>query len=70
MKVMPLKVRQLKASLLKAGFYVRPGKGSHTVWKHPFLPGLEVTLSGQDGDDAKPYQTKYVQNALKRLERM
>jgi len=30
-KVMPPEVRQLKAALSKAGFSVRPGKGSHTV---------------------------------------
>lgn len=28
---MPQKIRQLKAALSKAGFCVRPGKGSHTV---------------------------------------
>lgn len=64
---MPLKIRQLKASLSHAGFYMRPGKGSHTVWKHRSLSGLEITLSGSDGDDAKPYQVKDVQNALKKL---
>lgn len=65
---MPPKIRQLKASLAKAGFYPRPGKGSHTVWKHRLIPGLEVTLAGQDGDDARPYQVKDVRNILKRLE--
>jgi predicted RNA binding protein YcfA (HicA-like mRNA interferase family) len=66
---MPEKVRQLKSSLSKAGFYLRPGKGSHTVWKHPLLAGTEITISGNDGDDAKPYQTKDVRKALKDLER-
>ncbi len=42
---MPIKVRELKARLRKAGFYPRPGKGSHTVWKHPSLPGERLTLS-------------------------
>jgi predicted RNA binding protein YcfA (HicA-like mRNA interferase family) len=65
----PQKVRQLKSSLSKAGFYLRPGKGSHTVWKHILLPGTEVTISGKDGDDAKPYQVKDVRNALRDLER-
>ena len=64
---MPLKIRQLKASLTKAGFSWRPGKGSHTVWTHPALPKLEITLSGKDGNDAKPYQVKDVQDALKQL---
>lgn len=64
---MPPKIKQLKASLKKAGFYLRPGKGIHTVWKHLRLPGVEITLSGHDGDDAKPYQIKDVRNALKEL---
>ncbi|HLG64361.1 MAG TPA: type II toxin-antitoxin system HicA family toxin [Ktedonosporobacter sp.] len=64
---MPPKIRQLKASLAKAGFVWRPGKGSQTVWTHPDLPELEVTLSGHDGNDAKPYQVKDVQEALKHL---
>jgi predicted RNA binding protein YcfA (HicA-like mRNA interferase family) len=66
---MPQKVRQLKSSLSRAGFYLRPGKGSHTVWKHTLLPGTEITISGNDGDDAKPYQAKDVRNALRELER-
>jgi predicted RNA binding protein YcfA (HicA-like mRNA interferase family) len=66
---MPPKIRQLKAFLRKAGFYVRPGKGSYTVWSHPALKTLEITLSGNDGQDAKPYQIKDVQNALQQLRR-
>ncbi len=65
---MPLKIRQLKAALLKAGFSVRPGKGSHTVWTHPALPEEEITLSGKDGSDAKPYQVKDVQKLIELLE--
>lgn len=65
---MPVKIRQLKASLRKVGFNVRPGKGSHTVWTHPLLLDVEVTISGHDGDDAQKYQIKQVKNALKRLE--
>lgn len=64
---MPLKIKKLKAALSNAGFVMRPGKGSHTVWKHRALPGLKITLSGQDGDDAQLYQIKDVQNALKKL---
>lgn len=67
---MPPKIRQLKASLLKAGFFIRPGKGSHTVWEHTDLPGTRITLSGHDGDDAQRYQIKQVQDALKKLEKM
>ena len=59
---MPPKIRELKAKPRKA-------KGSHTVWKHPALPGVSVTLSGQDGKDAKPYLVDEVQDALKKLGR-
>jgi predicted RNA binding protein YcfA (HicA-like mRNA interferase family) len=64
---MPPKIRQLKAKLSKAGFTKRPAKGSHTYWTHPALPGTEVTLSGKDGNDAKPYQIKDVENAIRQL---
>lgn len=64
---MPKKIRELKNRLLKAGFTYRPGKGSHTKWYHPLLPGT-LTLSGQDGSDAKPYQERDVSSALQKLE--
>ncbi len=64
---MPLKIRELKAALSRAGFEMRPGKGSHTVWVHPALSD-EITMSGKDGADAQKYQIKYVRNALKKLE--
>jgi predicted RNA binding protein YcfA (HicA-like mRNA interferase family) len=64
---MPRKIRQLKADLRKAGFTWRPGKGSHTVWTHPLLPGDAVTVSGSDGDDAQPYQERDIREALTRL---
>ncbi len=41
-------------------------KGSHTKWSHPLIPG-KLTLSGKDGGDAKLYQEKDVDNALKQL---
>jgi predicted RNA binding protein YcfA (HicA-like mRNA interferase family) len=66
---MPPKVRQLKATLAKAGFLMRPAKGSHTVWHHPDLPNFPVTISGKDGRDAQPYQIDDVQDALKQLRR-
>jgi predicted RNA binding protein YcfA (HicA-like mRNA interferase family) len=61
---MPKKIRELKAS--KAGFFSRPGKGSHTVWEHPALSDT-ITMAGKDGSDAKPYQEKDVQKILKQL---
>lgn len=66
---MPPKVRELKSKLLKAGFTIRSGKGSHTVWHHPNKPEITVTLSGKDGGDAKPYQVEDVQDALRELRR-
>lgn len=63
---MPKKIRELKSLLLKAGFACESGKGSHTKWAHPLLPG-KLILSGKDGSDAKTYQEKDVDNALRRL---
>lgn len=63
---MPKKVRKLKNILRKAGFKESSGKGSHTKWSHPLLSGT-IVLSGKDSSDAKPYQEKDVEKALKRL---
>lgn len=65
---MPVKIRQLRASLARAGFVERSAKGSHTFWFHPTYEDLKVTVSGQDGADAQKYQIKDVRNVLKRLE--
>jgi len=64
---MPVKIRKLKAALSKAGFYFRSAKGSHTLWKHPTLPAVRVTLSGKDGDDAQQYQIDDVREALRKV---
>jgi predicted RNA binding protein YcfA (HicA-like mRNA interferase family) len=64
---MPRKIRQLKAELLREGFEWRPAKGSHTYWTHPLLPGKSVTLAGNDGADAKPYQERDVREILEKL---
>lgn len=64
---MPKKVRELKNILRKAGFKESSGKGSHTKWSHPLLSG-KIILSGNGGSDAKPYQEKDVEKALKSLE--
>jgi predicted RNA binding protein YcfA (HicA-like mRNA interferase family) len=63
----PPKIRELKAELRKAGFTMRPGKGSHTVWEHPLL-SKQVALSGNDGNDARPYQMNDVRKALQELQ--
>jgi predicted RNA binding protein YcfA (HicA-like mRNA interferase family) len=60
---MPRKIRQLEADLRKEGFTRQPGKGSHRRWMHPFYPG-HVAISGNEGDDAKPYQERKVRDAI------
>ena len=65
---MPKKIRELKSLLLKAGFVYRSAKGSHTRWYHPLLPSDPITIAGKDGDDAKPYLEKEVNQKLAKLE--
>lgn len=65
---MPKKVRELKQILKKAGFQKVPGKGSHTNWTHPLYSG-KVTISGKDGNDAKPYQEKEIRQAIQEVNR-
>jgi predicted RNA binding protein YcfA (HicA-like mRNA interferase family) len=64
---MPKKVGELKALLRKAGFERKRIKGSHERWVHPMLPELPVTLAGKDSKDAKVYQERLIQSALRRL---
>jgi predicted RNA binding protein YcfA (HicA-like mRNA interferase family) len=59
---MPRKIRQLARDLKRAGFVNRGGKGPHRNYEHD--KGVRVTLSGQLGDDAKPYQEKEVKRAI------
>jgi len=61
---MPPKIRKLKLELSKAGFFVRQGKGSHTRWYYQKNLSIVVTISGNDGDDAKDYQVLLVKEAL------
>lgn len=63
---MPRKIRQLKADLRRLGFNEDTvgGKGSHSKWTHPLLPGITIVLSGRDGDDARHYQERDVRDAL------
>jgi hypothetical protein len=65
---MPKKIRQLKGMLTNAGFLCRPGRGGHTVWMHPNRPGLRVVLSGNDGRDARRYQERQVEAAIREVE--
>ena len=59
---MPKKIRELIRELEAAGFLDRGGKGSHRNFLHPM--GVALTLSGQPGDDAKPYQLKQVRTKI------
>ena len=59
---MPRKIRQLIADLQQAGFLNRGGKGSHRNFEHP--RGGRVTVSGNPGHDAKPYQEKEVRRKI------
>ena len=61
---MPRKIRELIADLEKAGFRLRKNKsgGSHRRYQHP--KGPRVTLSGNRGDDAYPYQEKEMKKAI------
>jgi predicted RNA binding protein YcfA (HicA-like mRNA interferase family) len=60
---MPRKIRELIKDLLRAGFEDRGGKGSHRNFVHPKVR-KPVTLSGQEGDDAKRYQERAVHLAI------
>jgi len=59
---MPRKVRQLVRDLERAGFVNLGGKGSHRNYRHS--RGIRVTISGNLGDDAKPYQEKEVMRSI------
>ncbi len=63
---MPRKLRELFRELKRAGFVDRGGKGSHRNFEHP--RGVRVTLSGSDGDDARPYQEREVSKAIAETE--
>lgn len=56
------------AVLNRSGFSARSGKGSHRVYSHADIVKT-ITISGKEGDDAKPYQIKQVEQAIKELKR-
>ena len=59
-----MKVRDLITKLQAAGFVDRGGKGSHRNFVH-VASRTRVTLSGKLGDDAKKYQIKAVDDAIR-----
>ena len=48
--------------LTKVGFENRGGKGSHRNFRHP--KGVNITISGRAGNDAKHYQIRDVERAI------
>ncbi len=65
---MPRKVRELVRDLLNADFQeTGGGKGSHRKFTHAQYAGA-VTLSGNPGDDAKPYQERQVKRAIEEVQ--
>ncbi len=59
---MPRKIRELIRDLERAGFVNRGGKGDHRNFEH--TKGLRTTVSGNLGDDAKPYQEHEVRKKI------
>ena len=59
---MPPKIRELIRGLESAGFLNRGGKGGHRNFRHRL--GVNITVSGRIGDDAKHYQVRDVKRAI------
>ena len=53
--------------LRQVGCISESGKGSHTKWRHHLLKD-KLILSGNDSQDAKPYQERNVRNYLREIE--
>lgn len=64
---MPRKLRQCRADLQRAGFYLDHQTGSHEIWKHQLISGISVNLVGKDSADAKPYQEREIREAMRKL---
>jgi len=59
------KIRELIYDLKKAGFINRGGKGSHRNFSHP--GGMKITLSSNLSRDAKKYQERDVEKAIREV---
>ena len=62
---MPRKIRELIRDLTEAGFVNRGGKGSHRNFSHP--RGAKITLRGNASHDAKRYQERDVEKAIREV---
>jgi len=65
---MPRKIRELIGDLEAAGFVRHPGKGSHRKFFHDRV-AEPVVVSGNLGDDVRPYQEKNVRRAIEESKR-
>lgn len=63
----PRNIREPRADLRRAGFFLHRTRGTHTMWKHSLLPGIGANIAGKDGADAKSYQEDEVRLALAAL---
>ncbi|MCF6263881.1 MAG: type II toxin-antitoxin system HicA family toxin [Xanthomonadales bacterium] len=62
---MPPKIRELISQLESAGFTNHGGKGSYRKFRHK--NGVNIVISGKAGADAKHYQVREVNSALKKV---
>ena len=63
---MPPKVRILIKALRAAGFELRRTRGNHRRFIHP--GGAQLTVSGKDSSDARPYQVQEVRDAIAKVQ--
>jgi predicted RNA binding protein YcfA (HicA-like mRNA interferase family) len=57
-------IKQLFKQLEAAGFINRGGKGRHKSFRHS--RGVNITLSGKDSEEAKPYQIAETTRAIEK----
>jgi len=65
---MPPKIKDLIDRLQKAGYSDRGGKGSHRNFVHPVVQ-KSITISGNQGDDARTYQIRAVNKAIEEAQK-
>ncbi len=62
---MSAKYRNLRMELDRLGCEARQGKGSHVIYTHPSQPARQVTLCGNDGQEAPKYQVARVRKFVR-----
>jgi len=63
--LVPKKILKLIRDLKKVGFVNRGDKGTHHNFSHP--EGTKITLSGNPSHDAKRYQERDVEKAIREV---